>query len=123
MINPLNLTSLMSLDLGDIQSSDGRSHPLTAMTPAYVSQAPDDCSQYAVGSFAWQKCQAQRDVASGIAGSSAPQNGGSGPTPSPTSGGSLVGKLFGADSHGLARVTVIVIGVGILLIVVFKFAK
>lgn len=32
-INPLDTTAMHFFDAGDVQSDDGRSHPVTAMTP------------------------------------------------------------------------------------------
>lgn len=43
--DPLNLTSLHSLDFGSVYSPDGREHPITALTtvyPMYSDAGPSD---------------------------------------------------------------------------------
>jgi hypothetical protein len=115
-------------DIGDVESPDGRSHIVNALIPARLVETPKasgDCSQYSVGSVAWQRCQVQNQIAAGIAGSSAPSQGGSGPTPDPASGGGIVEKITQAvaGTHATARVVVIIIGIGILLIVAFRLTK
>jgi hypothetical protein len=120
-INPLHTTAMHFFDFGDIESPDGRSHPLTADTAVRLVTSGDDCSQYAVGSIAWQRCQVQKQVAAGIAGSSAPSQGGSGPTPDPSSGGGILGGLTG--KHTPARIAISVLAIGILLIVALRLTK
>jgi type IV secretory pathway VirB2 component (pilin) len=115
-------------DIGDVESPDGRSHIVNALIPARLVETPKasgDCSQYSVGSVAWQRCQVQNQITAGIAGSSAPSQGGSGPTPDPASGGGIVEKITQAvaGTHATARVVVIIIGIGILLIVAFRLTK
>jgi hypothetical protein len=124
-INPLHTTAMHFFDFGDIESPDGRSHPLTADTAVRLVTSGDDCSQYAVGSIAWQRCQVQKQVTAGIAGSSAPSQGGSGPTPDPSSGGGIVDKITQAATgkHTPARIAISVLAIGILLIVALRLTK
>jgi hypothetical protein len=117
-------------DFGESYSPDGRAHPVDAFTPVVASFAPStagDCSQYAVGSLDWQRCQAKKDVGSMIAGSSAPASGGSGPTPDPSSGGGIIGKIAsaatGMDSHTPARIALGVLAIGILIVVAIRLTK
>ncbi len=126
-LNPLDLTSMHFFDIGDVESPDGRSHIVNALIPARLveSKPAGDCSQFSVGSLAWQRCQAAKDVGSMIAGSSAPASGGSGPTPDASQGGSIVEKIVAAASgkHTVARLVVAVIAIGILFIVAFRLTK
>jgi len=119
-INPLHTTALHFFDFGDVESPDGRSHPLTIDTAVSFAKS-DDCSQFTVGSIAWQRCQVQKQIAAGIAGSSAPSQGGSGPTPDPSSGGGILGGLTGKNTP--ARIAIGVLAIGILLIVALRLTK
>lgn len=115
--DPTHVTALHSLDFGTVHSSDGRAHPLNAMTPITVETVPDvvdpgvatsatvtaagPCDAFVFGSPAWIGCQA---ATHGVA------------TPA-----DIAAKFL--PSHAIARIVVIVLAIGILFIVAWRIAK
>lgn len=104
---------LQSLDIGTFFSPDGREMPIIGTTPVQSTPAnAGPCSQYAVGSFDYQRCLLQHDAITG------------GATADPTTGvqtsGVKLSDIFSPNIAGagtvLARVALILLA--ILLIVV-----
>lgn len=107
-LNPLDLTSMHWFDLGEIESPDGRSHPLNAFTPiSFAPSAPPDSldekpkPDYQIpivtpmGTY---------NVPSGVA-------------------DKVTGLIPSMPKHFGARLAVAVLAIGILLIVAFRLAK
>lgn len=103
-------TALHSLDFGDVYSSDGRAHPITALIPVEIREEPATVNV------------SPTVVPAGSA--SSPQVA---PPPADPSailtgiGGAIADKVF--PQHIGARLVVGVIAVGIILLVVWRLVK
>ncbi len=93
-VNPLDTTAMHFFDLGDVESPDGRAHPLTALTPVSLVSS-DPVGAVGVG----------QQIANAVTGKASDAVSG------------IIPKHFGA------RVAVGVLAIGILLIVAFRLAK
>lgn len=109
-INPLHTTALHFFDLGDVESPDGRSHPITSTTPVSFTtegQQPAAPAPKAPKTPDMPLIIPGMGVFPGIPGSGAAIDAVSNLTP----------KHFGA------RLAISVLAIGILLIVAFRLAK
>jgi len=106
LTDPTQITALQSLDFGSVYSSDGREHPLTGVTPVYVSSP--DVNPTADPTMV------------NTTGTIAPASGST-----PSVGSSVVSSVVSSlvpslPPHFGARAIVAVVAIGILLIVVAR---
>ena len=108
-LNPLDLTSMHWFDLGEVESPDGRSHPLNAFTPiSFAPSAPPDSLDEKPKTPDYQipivTPMGTYNISSGVA-------------------DKVSGLIPSLPSHFGARLAVAVLAIGILLIVAFRLAK